>query len=96
MEYRGYSTDGLEDMNVLSTSDVPWQARPCNIQTLHSLLLLSFKRSVGKEIPAELRNYVVSMATEGTITREEAEKRRRELMEDRKFTPTASSHEVSS
>ncbi|KAG9221185.1 hypothetical protein CCMSSC00406_0007359 [Pleurotus cornucopiae] len=92
LEYRGYSTDGLEDMNVLSTSDVPWQARPCNIRTLHSLLLLSFKRSIGKEIPAELRNYIVSMATEGTITREEAEKRRRELMEDRKFTPTASSH----
>ncbi|KAF7428753.1 hypothetical protein PC9H_007985 [Pleurotus ostreatus] len=92
LEYRGYSTDGLEDMNVLSTSDVPWQARPCNIRTLHSLLLLSFKRSIGKEIPAELRNYIVGMATEGTITREEAEKRRRELMEDRKFTPTASSH----
>ncbi len=95
MEYRGYSTDGLEDMNVLTTSDVPWQARPCNIRTLHSILLLAFKRSIGKEIPAELRNYIVSMATEGTITREEAEKRRRELMEDRKFTSTGLSHQVS-
>ncbi|KAF4563236.1 hypothetical protein EYR36_003675 [Pleurotus pulmonarius] len=93
MEYRGYSTDGLEDMDVLTTSDVPWQARPCNIRTLHSILLLAFKRSIGKEIPAELRNYIVSMATEGTITREEAEKRRRELMEDRKFTSTGLSHQ---
>ncbi|KAL4255807.1 Protein of unknown function DUF4246 [Pleurotus pulmonarius] len=93
MEYRGYSTDGLEDMNVLTTSDVPWQARPCNIRTLHSILLLAFKRTIGKEIPAELRNYIVSMATEGTITREEAEKRRRELMEDRKFTSTGLSHQ---
>ncbi len=74
-------------MNVLTSSDVPWQARDCNARTLHSLLTLAFKRLIGKEIPAELRNYIVQIATEGTITREEAEKRRRELMEDRKIKP---------
>ncbi|KAL4268889.1 DUF4246 domain-containing protein [Pleurotus pulmonarius] len=85
--YHGFVTGGLKDMNVLTSSDIPWQARDCNTRTLHSLLTLSFKRLIGKEIPAELRNYIVQMATEGTITREEAEKRRRELMEDRKIKP---------
>lgn len=85
--YHGYVTRGLKDMNVLTSADVLWQARDCNIKTLHSLLTLTFKRRIGKEIPAELRNYIVQMATEGTITREEAEKRRRELMEDRKIKP---------
>ncbi|KAF7430750.1 hypothetical protein PC9H_006461 [Pleurotus ostreatus] len=85
--YHGYVTRGLKDMNVLTSADVPWQARDCNIKTLHSLLTLSFKHRIGKEIPGELRNYIVQMATEGTISREEAEKRRRDLMEDRKIKP---------
>ncbi|KAF4566608.1 hypothetical protein EYR36_012039 [Pleurotus pulmonarius] len=87
--YHGYVTSGLAGMNVLSSLDVPWQARPCNIATLHLLLSIAWKRLVGKDIPAELRNYIIAAAIEGTITREEAEKWRRELMVDRKIKGTS-------
>ncbi|KAJ8703403.1 hypothetical protein PTI98_002027 [Pleurotus ostreatus] len=86
--YHSYTTSGLAEMNVLSSLDVPWQARPCNIATLHLLLSGAWKCLVGKEIPAELRSYIVTAAIEGTITREEAERWRRELMIDRKIKAT--------
>ncbi|KAG9223374.1 hypothetical protein CCMSSC00406_0009265 [Pleurotus cornucopiae] len=86
--YHSYTTSGFAEMNVLSSSDVPWQAQPCNIATLHLLLSIAWKRLVGKEIPAELRSYIVTAAIEGTITREEAERWRRELMIDRKIKAT--------
>lgn len=86
--YHSYTTSGLAGMNVLSSSDVPWQARPCNIATLHLLLSIAWKRRVGKDIPAELRSYIITAAIEGTVTREEAEKWRRELMVDRKIKAT--------
>lgn len=86
--YHAYTTPGLAGMNVLSSSDVLWQARPCNIATLHLLLSIAWKRLVGKDILAELHSYIITATIEGTITREEAEKWRRDLMVDRKIKGT--------
>jgi hypothetical protein len=42
------------DMNVVTTSDVPSQARACNMPTPELLLGAAFRRVTGKNLPVEL------------------------------------------
>jgi hypothetical protein len=87
--YHGFSYTGLADMHVLSSVDVPSQARACNLPTLRFLLPVACRqRAHGRRtLPPELVESIVAAAlADGGlgITREEAEIRRRELMADRK------------
>jgi hypothetical protein len=80
---------GLADMHVLSSVDVPSQARACNLPTLRFLLPVACRQQTHgrRTLPPELVESIVAAAlADGGlgITREEAEIRRRELMADRK------------
>jgi hypothetical protein len=88
-EYHGFSYHGLQGMHVLSSVDVPSQARACNLPTLRFLLPVACRqRTHGRRtLPPELVDIILAAAqVDGGlgITREEAEIRRRELMADRK------------
>jgi hypothetical protein len=89
VSYHGFTYAGLEGMHVLSSVDVPSQARACNIPTLRFLLGVAFRQRLGggRILPPELTDIIISAALVGGIlgmTREEAEIRRRALMADRK------------
>jgi hypothetical protein len=80
---------GLADIHVLSSVDVPSQARACNLPTLRFLLPVACRqRTHGRRtLPPELVEFIMAAALADSglgITREEAEIRRRELMADRK------------
>jgi hypothetical protein len=87
--YHGFSYQGLQGMHVLSSVDVPSQARACNLPTLRFLLLVACRqRTHGRRtLPSKLVDIILEAAlVDGGlgITQEEAEVRRRELMTDRK------------
>jgi hypothetical protein len=73
-------------MHVLTSSDVPSQARACNMPTMSLLLGAAFRKTVGRSLPLELAQLILG-ETDGIefgMSREEAERRRRALMADRK------------
>jgi hypothetical protein len=78
----------MEGMRVLTSSDVASQARPCNLPTLSFLLRIACRQHTygQRTLPPELLEIILNYAKgiDFGISREEAEKRRRALMEDRK------------
>jgi hypothetical protein len=81
----GFYYDGIEDMNVLSTDDVPSQARACNLPTVAFLLRVAFRQYANRHVPDELIDLVLDgLGGPGQLTRQEAEKQRRAFIEDRK------------
>ncbi|KAF9066716.1 hypothetical protein BDP27DRAFT_1423620 [Rhodocollybia butyracea] len=84
--YPGFDLGGLEDMNVLTTSEVPMQMRRCNEPTMFSLISMISARLTGRALPPELLDIIWSYTSEGTLTREEAEMHRLRLMNDRKVS----------
>lgn len=92
--YPGFSYRGLKRMKVLTTMDVPTQERGTNFRTLHFLLPFICKHLTNKSFPPELVDSVIGSVDQG-MTREMAEKHRRELMKDRKVTdPNFDYHSV--
>jgi hypothetical protein len=88
-KYHGFSYRGLQGVHVLSSADVPSQARACNLPTLRFLLPVACRQRTRSRctLPSELVDRIVAAAlADGGlgISREEAEIRRRELMADRK------------
>jgi hypothetical protein len=89
VRYHGFTYSGLAFVHVLSSVDVPSQARACNIPTLRFLLGVASRQrtSEGRTLPPEIVELIIdaTLANGGLgITREEAETRRRALMKDRK------------
>lgn len=83
LDYPGFQYTGLEGNYVLSTADIPSQAVAANVPTLRILLPLVFEKKIGTSLPPELVEYILALSNLG-ISREQAEKTRRRLMEDRK------------
>jgi hypothetical protein len=78
-------------MAVLTTSDVPQQARACNLPTLAFLLPIACREVTHgqRTLPPELVQIILSHVRENVnmefgMSREDAERRRRALMSDRK------------
>jgi hypothetical protein len=78
-------------MTVLTTSNVPQQARACNLPTLAFLLPIACRRVTHgqRTLPPELVQVILSHVRKNAnmefgMSREDAERRRRELMSDRK------------
>ena len=84
IEHHGLTYSGLLRTPVISTADVAYQERCCNLPTLHLLLSIAFWRTIGRNLPQELGNLITDLMDLG-MSREDAEKHRRALMEDRKF-----------
>lgn len=84
-EQPGFTNLDNESTNVLTTQDIPSQVQACNLPTIAFLLRVAFRQRVNRTIPYELVEMILGAIREsGTqITREEAEKRRRSLMEER-------------
>lgn len=83
----------LKPHAVLTTSDIPPQARGCNLPTLHVLLPLVSEKLVGKKLPPELVELIIDLgdnkeypARGGAlgISWKIAEQMRREVMDDRR------------
>lgn len=72
-------------MKVLTTSEVPIQMRKCNEATLLTLLPLVSAKLTGTPLPPELVAVIWEYVSIGTMSRENAEKHRLALMEDRKI-----------
>ncbi|KAL4254205.1 DUF4246 domain-containing protein [Pleurotus pulmonarius] len=83
LEYPGVSYSDLPNTPVLSTADVPWQARATNVPTLRILLPRVCKQVIGKTLPPELVELIVGEGVYG-MSREHAEMHRRAFMDDRK------------
>jgi hypothetical protein len=71
-------------MTVLTTSEIPIQMRKCNHPTMLVLLPWISEKLIGQALPLELAEVIWQYASEGTMTREDAERYRLELMNDRK------------
>ncbi|KIM87750.1 hypothetical protein PILCRDRAFT_260026 [Piloderma croceum F 1598] len=84
IRHHGLMYTGLLQTPVISTADVACQERSCNLPTLHLLLSVAFRRTIGQHLPQELSNLIVDRMDLG-MSREDVEKHRRALMEDRKF-----------
>jgi len=84
IRHHGLRYTGILRTPVISTADVACQERSCNLPTLHLLLSIAFRRTIGEHLPQELSNLIVDYMDLG-ISREDVEKHRRALMEDRKF-----------
>ncbi|KAL0950704.1 hypothetical protein HGRIS_007481 [Hohenbuehelia grisea] len=84
-ESRGYGYTYVGDMKGLTTSEVPLQERGCNATTLYFLLPAVTSRLIGKRLPPELVASIVSYVHGGTMSREDAERHRANLMEDRRL-----------
>jgi hypothetical protein len=86
VDYPGFTLSGLDGMHVLSSSDIPYQARGCNAPTLTFLLGVACRQKTRRELPPELNQMIVGYTNgiEFGITWEQAEERRRALMQDRK------------
>jgi hypothetical protein len=78
----GYVLSGLRGLSVLTTADVPFQQRACNIPTLYFLLPIACQRLIGRNLPPELVTLIIRFASLG-MSREMAEQHRRSLMADR-------------
>lgn len=87
MNYHGITYAGLEGVIVLTTSEIPIQRCLCNIATLRFLLSVAVSRAIGKNLPAELVESIVGLVDLG-VTREVAERRRKEVMMDRSLDGT--------
>jgi hypothetical protein len=81
IEYHGFTFYGLTNQ-VLTSSDVPSQARMSNFRTLRFLLPFICRRLTGQNLPQELVDNILR-STHWGFSREEAEHHRRSLMKDR-------------
>ncbi|KAJ3984363.1 hypothetical protein F5890DRAFT_49768 [Lentinula detonsa] len=81
----GFGISGLQHMNVLTTSEVPNQMQKTNGPTIRALIPTISAKLTGREFPPELVEIIWKYASAGTLTREEAEGYRLELMSDRKI-----------
>ncbi|KAF5384697.1 hypothetical protein D9757_006244 [Collybiopsis confluens] len=84
VSYPGFSFTGLQNMKVLTTSEVPMQMRKTNEPTLLALLPKISEKLTGTALPAELVVLIWKFVAEGAIGREEAEKNRLALIVDRR------------
>ncbi|KAL0950697.1 hypothetical protein HGRIS_007474 [Hohenbuehelia grisea] len=84
-ELRGFTYSHVDDMEELTTYEVPIQERGCNAPTLRFLLPIVTSRLIGKRLPPELVASIVSYTHEQTMSREDAEGHRANLMEDRRL-----------
>ncbi|KAL0960958.1 hypothetical protein HGRIS_005958 [Hohenbuehelia grisea] len=84
-EFRGYTYTQVGDMKGLSSAEVPIQERGCNEATLRFLLPAITSRLIGKRIPPELVSSIIAYAHDRTMSREDAERHRANLMEDRRL-----------
>ncbi|KIK68298.1 hypothetical protein GYMLUDRAFT_35681 [Collybiopsis luxurians FD-317 M1] len=84
VSHQGFSFKGLQNMNVLTTSQIPMQMRKINEPTLQALLPKISARLTGTALPPELIAIIWRYVSEGTLSREEAEKSRLALMNDRR------------
>ncbi|KAF9060538.1 hypothetical protein BDP27DRAFT_1370453 [Rhodocollybia butyracea] len=84
--FPGIEVEGLENMNVLTTSEVPMQMRRCNEPTMFALISAISADLTGRALPPELLNIIWGYASEGTLSREEAEMHRLRLMKDRRVS----------
>ncbi|KAJ7841354.1 hypothetical protein B0H14DRAFT_1047587 [Mycena olivaceomarginata] len=75
---------------VLTTSDVPFQARMSTFRTLQFILPFICRRLTGQNLPPELVQHILQSAHWG-FSREEAERHRRNLMKDRVIATEESS-----
>lgn len=82
INYPGFSYLGLADVSVLTSKDVPSQARACNFPTLRWLLPNICRQLTDQNLPADLTAQILQSADFG-INREMAEIHRRELMKER-------------
>lgn len=91
LEYHGFSYC-FQSQKVLSTTDVPYQARGCNIATLHAILPLITQRLVGKRLPPEIVDHIIKIddsqsSEQGVVlgmSWKAAEATRRAVMDDRR------------
>ncbi|KAJ6577438.1 hypothetical protein B0H19DRAFT_1119924 [Mycena capillaripes] len=87
--YHGLTFENLTN-RVLTSSDVPLQARMTNFRTLRFLLPLICLRLTGQNLPPELVQHIFQAASWG-FSREEAERHRHNLMKDRVIGADATS-----
>ncbi|KAF7334430.1 Heat shock 70 kDa protein 12B [Mycena venus] len=76
---------------VVTAADVPLQIRGTNFRTLRVLLPFVCQQLTGKRLPPELVQYVLDVGYWG-FSREEAERHRRLLMQDRVVRDTRRDH----
>ena len=78
---------------VLTTADVPYQARGCNFPTLHLVLPDVCERLIGKRLPAEIVDWIIDADDDGRFPErggslgmswKAAEETRRAAMSDRR------------
>jgi hypothetical protein len=89
LDFPGFKYVGLESNYVLTTSEVPSQERACNLPTLELLLPVAVRQLTHghRNLPPEIVEVILAEAVKDDglgLSRAEAEKRRRELMKDRK------------
>lgn len=79
---------------VVTAADVPLQIRGTNFRTLRVLLPFVCRQLTGQRLPPELVQYVLDVGYWG-FSREEAERHRRLLMQDRVVRDTRREYEYS-
>ncbi|KAF9066715.1 hypothetical protein BDP27DRAFT_1423619 [Rhodocollybia butyracea] len=84
IHFPGIEVEGLENMNVLTTSKVPMQMRKCNEPTMFAPISAISADLTGRALPPEMFSIIWGYASEGTLSRGEAEVHRMRLMNDRK------------
>jgi hypothetical protein len=89
LRYPGFTYENMDNMKVLTSCDVPKQARACNLPTLKLLLCSACRQAVNgrQALPMEVADIILTEAMRDGglgMSREEAERRRRMLMEDRR------------
>jgi hypothetical protein len=95
-KYPGFDYS-FEAHHVLTTADVPYQARGCNFATLHSVLPMVCQRLTNKPLPAELVELIINAGHDPIdmvefadrngalgMSWKAAEERRRAVMADRR------------
>ncbi|KAJ6588743.1 hypothetical protein B0H19DRAFT_1057870 [Mycena capillaripes] len=87
-EYHGITFQALKNQ-VLTSCDIPSQARMANFRTLRFVLPFICLRLTGKNLPPELVQHILQ-STDWGFSREEAERHRRRLMKDRVVATEAS------
>lgn len=89
-DYHGFNLSGMQENGPITTADVDFQEQGCNDVTLHFLLPIASRRLVGRILPPEIVDHIITFVGE-RMTREKAEEHRRLLMADRK--PSSASDE---
>lgn len=90
--FHGFEYDDIDDISVLTTTDVPSQEHATNHPTLHFLLPVVCRRLINKNLPPELVHHIIKCMGVG-MSREDAETYRRGFMEGRKAVGTSLLHE---